>query len=78
MNAYMALTSCRTEHGAVPWTAVAQYAKFYSFDLEQLDDFVFYCSELDAEYRLWEKATDPKKVGGIGKNNGNNRSRGIR
>ncbi len=78
MNAYMALTTCRTDKGSVPWTAIAQYAGFYGFDLEQLDTLVFFCTQLDAEYRSWEKATDPNKPGTpIGKN-GKNRPRGIR
>ena len=78
MNAYMALTTCRTEKGAVPWTAVAQYADFHRFDLEQLDTLVYFCSQLDVEYRLWEESGNPNKPGsGIGKN-GNNKSRGLR
>ncbi len=78
MNAYMTLTTCRTEKGAVPWTAIAQYAKFYGFDLEQLDTLSYFCGQLDAEFRSFEEATDPNKPGSpIGKN-GKNRSRGIR
>lgn len=78
MNAYMALTTCRTDKGSVPWTAIAQYSQFYGFDLEQLDTLVYFCGKLDAEFRSWEKATNPNKPSKpIGKS-GNHKSLRIR
>ncbi len=78
MDAYMSLTTCRTDKGSVPWTAIAQYADFYGLDLEQLDTLVYFCGKLDAEFRSFEESKDPNKAGGrIGKN-GKNRPRGVR
>lgn len=59
-EAYIVLTTCRTEAGCIPWTALAQYAQMHDYTTDQLDDLVHYSGELDTEFLSWN---DTKQAG---------------
>lgn len=69
-EAYVLLTTCRTEKGCVPWTALAQYAHMHEYDTDQLDDLVYYAGEMDAEYLSWSDSQDKNKSGIGARRNG--------
>jgi len=69
-SAYVELMSCRQVGygyvGAIPWTAVAQYAQFHSFDHDQFLDLSFFVRSLDEAYLKWseDRLDKGKGIGG--------------
>lgn len=66
-DAFCQLSTCRNQ-GAIPWTAINDYANRMKFDDERYDDLLYFVREMDVVYlahqeKVTKAGTDGKPKG---------------
>lgn len=73
-SAFWDLTTCRQlgfgAAGAIPWSAIKDYAVAFDFDEEQAEDLFYFIRKMDNAYLEFYKPKEEKKPDGYVKQHG--------